>query len=350
VVINMKSNTATNTENGMTAYVINAYGEHATFVQETVTKPSVVAGYVLVEVKDTSLNPADHKILKTGSGISPQLPSAILHGDVAGVVAEVGGGVTKFAVGDEVYGCAGGVQGVAGNLPGALADYMLADADLLAHKPKVLSFSEAAALPLVSIAAWEGLFSRAAISSNGTVLIHGGTGGVGHIALQLAKQHGARVVTTVSTQSKADIAIALGADETVLYRDEAVENYVQRLTNGNGFDVVFDTVGGESLDKSLQAAAIGGQVVGIMAKEQHDLLPMHLKGLSLHIVMMLLPMLTGKNRVSHQYILREVAQLADEKKIRPLLHEQRFIFSQANEAHALYASGQYVGKIVLENK
>ncbi|CAI2716868.1 zinc-dependent alcohol dehydrogenase family protein [Nitrospina watsonii] len=332
----------------MKAYRVHEYGESAQFVEDEVARPAVQPGHVLIETKATSLNPVDHKILTADLGINPELP-AILHMDVAGVVVEVGAGVDDFQVGDEVYGCAGGLKGQAGNLNGALADFMLADANLIAKKPTTLGFAESAALPLVCITAWEGLFDRAKISQEDTLLVHAGVGGVGHIAIQLAKTRGLRVATTVSTQDKADIAKDLGADDVIFYRDENVPDYVQRLTGGKGFDVIFDTVGGDTLDKSLEAAAARGRVISIVGQSTHDLTNMHVKGLSLHLEFMLLPMITGERRADHGHILSVVARLADSGKLKPLLHEKRFRYAEANAAHALFASNQHTGKIVLEN-
>jgi NADPH2:quinone reductase len=332
----------------MKAYQVHEYGKTAKFIAGEVKKPEAKPGHVVLEVKATSLNPVDHKILKKNLGINPTLP-ATLHMDVAGVITEVGEGVTALKINDEVYGCAGGLKGEAGNIEGALADFMLVDSTLIALKPKSLSFSESAALPLVAITAWEGLFDRAHIKKGDHLLVHGGTGGVGHIAIQLAKQHGARVTTTVSSEDKAKIARGLGADDVVFYRDETVREYTQRLTEGKGFDVVFDTIGADNLDKSLESARVSGQVISIVGQGQHDLIPMHMKGLSLHLVFMLLPMLTGQNRAHHSFILGKIASWIDKGLVKPLIHEEKFSFDQANEAHALYASNKHIGKIVLES-
>jgi len=332
----------------MKAFKVHEYGKGAKFIEQEVNKPEIKPGHVVIEVKATSLNPVDHKILKANLGINPVLP-ATLHMDVAGTIVEMGEGVVTFKVGDEVYGCAGGLQGEAGNIEGALADFMLADSHLIALKPKSSSFAEAASLPLVAITAWEGLFDRAHINAEDHILIHAATGGVGHIGIQLAKQHGARVATTVSSEDKAKIAKDLGADDIIYYRDETVNDYTQRLTQGKGFDVVFDTIGGGNLDKSLKAAKVSGQVISIVGNNQHDLSPMHMKGLSLHLVFMLLPMLTGKGREHHGFILKKIAEWVDKGTIKPLVHKEYFHFSQANEAHALYAANKHIGKIVLGN-
>ena len=215
----------------MKAFRVHEYGKAANFIEDEVNKPSAKQGHVVIEVKASSLNPIDHKLLKRDLGINPTLP-ATLHMDVAGIVTEVGEGVTTFKTGDEIYGCAGGLQGEAGNIEGALADFMLVDSNLIALKPKSLSFSESAALPLVTITAWEGLFDRAHIKKEDHVLVHGGAGGVGHIALQLARHHGARVATTVSSKDKAKFARDLGAEDIIFYRDEKVKDYAQRLTKG----------------------------------------------------------------------------------------------------------------------
>ena len=332
----------------MKAYRVHEYGEAAQFIEDEVDKPEPKQGHVVIEVKASSLNPIDHKLLRKDLGINPALPGT-LHMDVSGVITEVGDNITNFEVGDEVYGCAGGLKGMAGNIEGALADFMLADINLIAQKPKTLSLSEAAALPLVAITAWEGLFDRAHINSDSHVLIHAGTGGVGHMGIQFAKQNGARVATTVSSEEKGKIAKKLGADDIIFYRDEMVESYTQSLTEGKGFDVVFDTIGGENLDKSLKAARNSGQVISIIGTNKHNLSPMHMKGLSLHLVFMLLPMLTGEGRVHHNFILKEVAKWIDDGSVRPLIHEEKFKFDQANEAHALFASNKHIGKIILEN-
>ena len=169
------------------------------------------------------------------------------------------------------------------------------------------------------------------------------------MGIQFAKQNGARVATTVSCEEKGKIAKKLGADDIIFYRDEMVESYTQSLTGGKGFDVVFDTIGGENLDKSLKAARSSGQVISIIGTNKHNLSPMHMKGLSLHLVFMLLPMLTGEGRAHHNFILKEVAKWIDDGSVRPLIHEEKFRFDQANEAHALFASNKHIGKIILEN-
>lgn len=331
----------------MKAWVVDEYSTESRFRETERDRPVAGPGEIVIQVKASSLNPIDFKIRTTDIGINPDLP-AILHMDVSGVVSEVGDGVTDFKEGDEVYGCPGGLKGEAGQLDGALADFMLADASTLAHKPKSLDFGGAAALPLVSITAWNGLFDKIGLQAGDQVLIHGGTGGVGHIALQLAASHGCRVATTVSTEAKAEIARELGAKDTILYPEESVADYVNRLTDGRGFTAIYDTVGGDNLDKSFEAAADGGQIACTIGRNKHDLSPMHSKALSLHLVFMAIPLLTDEGRSHHGEILRQLAVMVDAGKIKPLLHEKRFSFSEVDAAHALYASGNFSGKIVLE--
>jgi NADPH2:quinone reductase len=296
-----------------------------------------------VQVKATSLNPLDSKIRRLALPVAPDLP-AVLHGDVAGIVKGVGEGVTGFHVGDAVYGCAGGVKGHGG----ALAEYMLVDAQLVAPKPQTLDFSKAAALPLVSLTAWEGLIDRAHVQPGQKVLIHGAAGGVGHIALQLAVLKEASVYATASTKHKGEIGSCLGAREVIYYREESPESYVKRLTGGEGFDIVFDTIGGTNLDRSFMAAANNGQVITIVARSAHDLTPMHQRGLSLHVVLMLMPMLTGKGRAHHGDILRQIAKWVDEGNLTPLIDPTRFTLNDINAAHEYFESGKHTGKIVIE--
>ncbi|HEX4911568.1 MAG TPA: zinc-binding dehydrogenase, partial [Permianibacter sp.] len=256
----------------------------------------------------------------------------------------VGAGVTEFVIGDAVYGCAGGVRG----MPGAYAEYINADARLLARKPAALDWRQAAALPLVGITAWEGLVDKARVQPGDKVLVLGGAGGVGHVAIQLAKARGAHVTATVSSPAKAEIVRALGADAVVNYREETVADYVGRLTGGLGFDVVFDAVGGDSLNTGMAAARPNGQVITIVASQSYDLSPAHVKGLSLHVVFMPLPMLYNRGREHHGEILRELAQLADAGQLRPLLDGERFALADMAAAHRRLESGAAVGKVVVE--
>ena len=327
----------------MKAQILRSFGATPDFAAADIPKPELKPGHVLVRVAATSVNPVDIK-MRTLAPPFASKPPAVMGMDVAGVVEAAGEGVTAFRPGDEVFGCPGGLS----DIPGALAEYMLADARLLARKPASLSMAEAAALPLVTITAWDALFDRARLKPSQHALIHAGTGGVGHVAVQLAKAHGARVAATVSSPEKARLATSFGVDETINYREEGVESYVARLTANNGFDVVFDTVGGATLDASFQAAALSGVVASTNTRSTHDLSQLHAKGLTLSVVFMLLPLLTGQGRERHGEILAQASALADAGKLRPLLAERRFRFEEIAQAQEYLESGKAVGKVVLE--
>lgn len=325
----------------MKAQVLTKFGGAENFQLQDIPKPELKPGYVLVKQAATSINPIDIKI-REGLPIGPAMP-AVLGADVAGRVEAVGAGVLDFSLGDAVYGFAGGAKGQGG----ALAEYILADARLLAPKPKKLTFREAAALPLVTITAWDA-WERSQLFVGQHVLVHGGIGGVGHVAIQLAKAMGARVSTTVSGYEGAKKATSLGADEAIDYHKESVAAYVERLTNGQGFDVVFDTIGGDNLSNSFVAAKVNGQVVTTNARTTQDLSELHAKALSFHVVFALLPMLTGIGRDRHGRILRSAARLVDEGKLWPLIDVRSFTLATAPDAHRLLESGKAQGKILVD--
>jgi len=330
----------------MKAMVLPQFGDPDQFALRNLPDPQPGLGEVLIRVAASGVNPVDTKIRRGGSAVAPELP-AILGMDVAGTVEAVGDGVAGFRPGDAVYGCAGGLRGI----PGSLTERMVADARLLAPKPETLSFREAAALPLVTITAWEGLIDRVRTLAGKRVLVYGGTGGVGHVAIQLAKAHGdhsTRVAATASSAEKAEISRDLGADDVIDYRQESTAAFVQRLTGGEGFDVVFDSVGGDNLNHAIEAAAIHGEVVSIVTHQSYDLGPAMAKGLSLHIVLMLLPMLHDRGRAHHGDILRSVSALVATRRLRPLLDPHRFTLEQVADAHRHLESGDAVGKVVID--
>ncbi|MEM9373512.1 MAG: zinc-binding dehydrogenase [Planctomycetota bacterium] len=255
----------------------------------------------------------------------------------------LGEGVDGFAVGDEVYGSAGGLA----DLDGTLAEYIAADARLVARKPATLSMREAAALPLVGITAYEGL-TRAGITAGQRVLVHGGSGGVGHVALQLAKYFGAEVYSTGGGEMQLSLIEELGA-KPINYKTESVESYVQRHTDGRGFDVVFDSVGGMNMLNSFNAAALNGNIATTVSMCEIDLTIAHFKGLSLHVVFMLIQMLHNFERHVHGEILRDIASIVDAGGLRPVLDEISFSLTQVGEAHARLESGKAMGKVVINH-
>ena len=328
----------------MKAMLIKQYGENSQFEAAEVDTPEVKGGHVLVKIAASSVNTVDTMIRKMGKDLplSPDTP-AILGMDFAGTVEAVGDGVEGYSVGDEVYGCAGGLA----DLPGTLAEYIVADSNLIAHKPKNLSMQESAALPLVAITAYEGL-TRAGVTSGQKVLVHGGSGGVGHVAIQLAKHFGANVYSTGGGDKQTALIEKLGAT-AINYKTESVEDYVAKHTDGAGFDVVYDSVGGENLLKSFEATALNGHVATTVSMCELDLTTAHFKGLSLHVVFMLIPMLHDFRREQHAAILKDLASIIESGALTPVLDEKQFSLAQADQAHARLESGEGMGKVVVVN-
>jgi NADPH2:quinone reductase len=206
---------------------------------------------------------------------------------------------------------------------------------------------KAAALPLVSITSWIALFEKAKLTREMEILIHGGIGGVGHVAVQLAKWCGAKVYTTVRNNEDFPIAKSFGADEIINSQEENVDDYKLRLTNGNGFNTIFDTVGGANLDKSFAAASVDGTIVTIAARSTNDLTHMHNKGLSLHCVFMITPFLTNQRREHYGGILKQIAQIVDDGKLKILTDSHKFTLEETSNAHELLESGKSKGKVVI---
>jgi len=275
--------------------------------------------------------------------VSPYFP------DGSGVFVDDGRGrlvvaldLTRFDVGDEVYGLTGGV----GNRQGSLAEYASVDADLLARKPARLSMAEAAALPLAAITAWEGLVDRAGVHAGQTVLVHGGAGGVGHVAVQLAAARGATVFATGSAKDL-DAIRGLGA-EPIDYRATPMEKYVATATGGAGFDVIFDTVGGETLDTSFAAVrTYTGHVVSILGWGTHSLAPLSFRGATYSGVFTLLPLLTGEGHAHHGDILTAIAAFVDAGLMTPVLDPTPYDLETVAGAHRAVASGNSRGKVVV---
>ncbi|MCF2948583.1 zinc-dependent alcohol dehydrogenase family protein [Paraglaciecola aquimarina] len=327
----------------MKAMIIKEFGGPEVFVVADIPKPSVKAGHVVIKVAATSVNTVDTMIREMGADLplSPPLP-AVLGMDFAGTIEAIGEGVTQYKVGDQVYGCAGGLA----DLQGTLAEYMVADAKLIGLKPKNLSMREAAALPLVAITAYEGLI-RAGVSNDKTVLVHGGSGGVGHIAIQLAKYFGADVYATGGGDKQLALIEELGA-KAINYKTEAVSEYVEKHTNGKGFDIVFDSVGGANMTNSFEAAALNGQVASTVSMVELDLSVAHFKGLSLHVVFMLIPMLHKVKQEEHAHILSELSKISEAGELTPVLDENTYSLEQVGQAHARLSSGQGMGKVVVD--
>ena len=328
----------------MRAMQINQYGEKASFEETNVDKPNLQSGQVLVKIAASSINTVDTMIRSMGSDLpfAPATP-AILGMDFAGTIEAVADDVTTYKIGDEVYGCAGGL----GDLQGTLADYIAADIRLIARKAGTISMKEAAALPLVGITAYEGL-KRAAIKSGQTVLVHGGSGGVGHVAVQLAKYFEATVFATGGGAKQLERIKSYGAT-AINYKEESVEDYVNKYTAGAGFDLVYDTVGSENLLKSFEAATLNGQVATTVSLCELDLSTAHFKGLSLHVVFMLIPMIHNFNKSQHGEILAKLTEIIELGHLKPLLDDENFKLTDVGAAYDRLESGNAIGKVVVQN-
>lgn len=300
---------------------------------------------LLVRLKAAGVNPIDTKLRKRGTFYPEKMP-AILGCDGAGVVEAVGSEVKRFRVGDEVYFCNGGIGAHQGNY----AEFTTVDERFVAAKPKSVSFIEAAAAPLVLITAWEALYERGRLEPGDKVLIHAGAGGVGHVAIQLAKLKGADVCTTVSSQEKVDFVKQLGADCTVNYQQNDFVKAALDWTNGEGVDLAFDTVGGETFEKTFPAIRIYGDIVTILQpSDATNWKIARQRNLRIGLELMLTPMLQGmvEAQVHHGEILAECAKWMDEGKLKICVN-RTFGLAEVAKAHELLEAGSMIGKLVVD--
>jgi len=334
----------------MKAFVVERYGDADTVRAGDVPDPTAGAHDVLVRIHAASVNPVDLKI-RDGDlkAILPYRAPFVLGNDLAGTVVAVGARVTRFTVGDEVY--AHPDQ----NRIGTFAELIAIHQDDVATKPTTLTMEEAASIPLVGLTAWQALVERASLRAGQKVLIHAGAGGVGTIAIQLAKHLGASVATTASA-TKTDLAKNLGADVVIDYQKQAFEMIL------HDYDVVLDTVGGETLDKSLQVLKPGGKVISItgppdpaFAKEigANPVIRLAIAALSYRIRRR-----ARRRQVTYSYLfmkasgdqLRELTALIDAGIIRPVV-DRVFDFEQTREALAYLEQGRTkAGKVVIRMK
>lgn len=285
----------------MKAMVLTAFGGPESFQLRDVPKPVPQAGQVLVRVHATSINPLDYQVRRGDYPDLVPLPAITGH-DVSGVVEAVGPGVTAFAPGDEVWYTPQIFDG-----QGSYAEYHVAAENIIGRKPASLSHLEAASLTLVGGTVWEALTVRAALRVGESILVHGGAGGVGHVAIQVAKAIGAKVFTTVR-EANAEFVRGLGADVTIDYEKEDYVDVILRETGGRGVDVVFDTIGGNTLARSPDALAQLGRVVSIVDIAQpQNLIQAWGKNASYHFVF------TRQNRGK----LDELRTLIDRGQLRP---------------------------------
>ncbi|OIN52316.1 NADPH:quinone oxidoreductase [Pseudomonas azotoformans] len=285
----------------MKAMMLESFGGPDSFESCEVPKPVPHTGQVLVRVHATSINPLDYQVRRGDYADLVPLPAITGH-DVSGVVEAVGPGATNFAPGDEVWYTPQIFDG-----PGSYAEYHVAAESIIGKKPPTLSHLEAASLSLVGGTAWEALTVRAALQVGESILIHGGAGGVGHVAIQLAKAIGAKVFTTVR-EANIDFAQRMGADVIIDYEREDYVDAILRETAGHGVDVVFDTIGGHTLSRSPDALAQLGRVVSIVDIAQpQNLVQAWGKNASYHFVF------TRQNRGK----LDELSTLVAQGHLRP---------------------------------
>jgi NADPH:quinone reductase-like Zn-dependent oxidoreductase len=303
-------------------------------------KPAPRAGEVLIRLQAAALNPLDSKIRAGAAPHSRQPLPAVIGIDGAGTIEAVGEGVTSFRAGEAVFGMIGGV----GGHQGTLAEYIAAPAALLAKKPAALDMRQAAAIPLVFITAWEGLIDRATLAPGQSLLVLGGAGGVGQMAIQIARAKGAAVFATGSSARSRTAIEHLGA--TFIDRTEHVADFVARLTGGRGFDVVFDTAGGASLDAAFNAVCRFGHVVSSLGWGSHVLAPLSFKAATYSGIFTLLPLLTGEGQAHHGEMLTVAARLAEAGKLIPILDPRRFAIADVDKAFAALEAAK--GKIVVD--
>jgi NADPH:quinone reductase len=328
----------------MKAILMTATGNTNVLQVADIPEPQISSPtQIKVKIAAAGVNPVDTKVRKNGLFYDQQLP-AVLGCDGAGMVIETGASVRKFKPGDKVWFCHGGL----GREQGNYAEYNVLDERWASLMPSALTFNQAAALPLVLITAWGGLYDRGGLHEGQTILIHAGAGGVGHVAIQLAKLKGARVITTVSSEEKASFVKALGADEVLFYTRDDLVSSVLNLTNGKGADLVFDTVGPAVVKESIMATAHFGRIVTLLGLDNFDLTEARMRNLLIGFELMLTPMLRDldHDRDKHVQILDECKTLIEKGLLKPHIAKE-LNFLHAAEAHNLIEAGHTAGKIVL---
>ncbi|RKF13686.1 NADP-dependent oxidoreductase [Alginatibacterium sediminis] len=288
-----------------------------------IESPVVAADEVLIQVKASSINPVDWKIREgyLKDFIPYELP-VTLGWDVAGVVTQLGDNVTGFKIGDEVF------SRPAIHKNGSYADFIAVTADEVAFKPPGLDFSQAASLPLAGITAYQCLVDVAEVKAGDRVLIHAGAGGVGHLAIQIAKAKGAYVIATASATNQ-ELLRELGADEAIDYAKAPLAEQISKV------DIVLDSMGGDVLAASWELLNANGIVVSIVEPPSEE----KAKEYSVRVAFVFIE--------PSRRILNELRALVDSNQLKPLI-ENRFSLEQIKEAHALSQSGRTRGKIVID--
>jgi NADPH2:quinone reductase len=312
------------------AMVTPQFGGSDLFEERNVERPRPGAGEVLVRVVAAGTNPVDAKLRSNGSSAGLEAP-IILGADISGVVEEVGPGVTDLAPGEEVY-YTPEVFGPRSN--GSYAEYHAAKADIVAKKPATISHEEAAAVPLAGGTAYEAIVRRLAVRVGETILIHGGAGGVGSFAVQIAKAAGARILATASSDNQ-DILKELGADVAIDYKSQDVKEVALDDSGGEGVDVVFDAVGGRTIVESIPLTKPFGRLATILGA-QGDLTPLYQKNQTLYGVFL----------TRERARLEEMGTLIERGQVRPLVDEV-LPLEEVGKAHERLDSRHGRGKVVL---
>lgn len=306
----------------------------------TLPEPAVGDNDVLIEVHASATNPVDCKIRQGYIGKDTLRPRVMGY-DVSGVVVRLGKNVDAFNVGDAVYAAPSLVR------HGANAEFVAVDARTAGPKPENLDHVHAAALPLVTLTAWESLHDHGRLHTSETVLIHAGGGGVGHIAIQLAKLHGSTVIATASSQSAIDLCHRLGADAVINYRSENVVERVKEETGGELCNVVLDCVGGEAFKQSLDCVAVDGRLVTIVSvPEGADVNKLKIRSASLHMEFMGSATMWGVRPERQGQTLRTVTELVEAGKLTPHV-SHIFALDELAKAHEQQESGHTTGKVVV---
>jgi NADPH:quinone reductase-like Zn-dependent oxidoreductase len=305
----------------MKAIRLIAFGGPETLKVTEIERPQLKDDQVLILVRAASINPVDYMIR---SGHYPpvkqdQLPM-VLGRDIAGTVVACGAAVMNFEDGDEVY-------AMLDTRAGGYAEYVAVSADLCASKPIQLDHTQAAAVPLAALTAWQGLFDHGGLNGGQRVLIHGGAGGVGHFAIQFAKAHDAIVTTTVSAGDK-EFVRSLGADQVIDYHNERFEELVPEV------DLVFDLVGGDTQDRSWEVLKDGGTLISTLAKPSNRQAMAHHAHATQFIAQ------------PNAAELSAIRRLIDEGKVRPHI-ERTYPLEDAAAAQQVLEQEHVQGKIVL---
>jgi len=330
----------------MKAILMTAAGNTDVLQLREIAKPELPSPHHLrVKLAAAGVNPIDTK-LRANPVYHPDKLPAILGCDGAGIVEETGSAVTRFKVEDAVYFCNGGIGGE----PGCYAEYTTLHEEYCAAKPANLSLEDSAALPLVLITAWESLIERAHLQAGQTILIHAAAGGVGHVALQLAHHLGANIAATVGNEENVGLVHGLGAEKIIEYREQDFVQETLNWTDGKGADVVFDTVGGETFLRSLNAVCIGGKLVTLLSTPLSlaDAQLARLRNLSLCYELMLTPQVINlhEERIRQRKILEQGARLIEASRLGVLV-SHKLPLENAAEAHRMIEAGGTTGKIVL---